>query len=242
VACYVLVHGAWGGSYGFRAVRRLLQADGHEVLTPALTGLGERAHLTGPHVDLSLHVRDVVNAVWYEDVTDLVLLGFSYGGMVVTGALEHIGDRVRELVYLDAFVPGDGDSVASLTGNPPAGATEIGVPWLVPAPPREYADPDVADWSNARRVAHPLAAFTEPVRLARPLEAHPFGRTYIRATAGSPSRAFDVAAGHARQSPAWRYHEIATNHMVAENRPEELAGLLHELAPAAARGALPSES
>jgi len=107
VARYVLVHGAWGGSYGFRFVRRLLHADGHEVFTPSLTGIGERSHLTGPHVDLSLHVLDVVNAVRYEDLDEIVLLGYSYGGMVVTGALDHIGTRVRELVYLDAFVPAD---------------------------------------------------------------------------------------------------------------------------------------
>jgi pimeloyl-ACP methyl ester carboxylesterase len=237
VACFVLVHGAWGGSYGFRAVRRLLQADGHEVFTPSLTGIGERSHLTGPHVDLSMHVLDVVNVVRYEDLDDLVLLGFSYGGMVVTGALEQIGGRVRELVYLDAFVPGDGESVASLTGAPPASGTELGAPWLVPATPREYPDPAVAEWSNARRTAQPAATFTEPVRLARPLEEHPFGRTYIRATAGSPSAAFDAAASRAKQSPAWRYHEIATTHMVPENRPRELARLLHALA----LGELPSE-
>lgn len=229
VACYVLVHGAWGGSYGFRAVRRLLQADGHEVLSPALTGIGERSHLTGPHVDLSLHVLDVVNVVRYEDVDDIVLLGFSYGGMVVTGALEHIGARVRELVYLDAFVPADGDSVASLTGGAlGAPGTEIGAPWFVPATPREFEDPVTGAWSNLRRTAQPVGTFTEPVRLPVPLEEQRFGRTYIRATA-NPGGPFEIPARHARESPAWRYHEIATNHMVPENRPAELAALLRAL-------------
>jgi pimeloyl-ACP methyl ester carboxylesterase len=231
VACYVLVHGAWGGSYGFRGVRRLLQADGHEVLTPSLTGIGERAHLTGPHVDLSLHVLDVVNAVRYDDLDDLVLLGFSYGGMVVTGALEHIGDRVRELVFLDAFVPADGDSVATLTGGAlgPAGSG-IGAPWLVPASPREFEDPATGAWSNRRRTPQPVGTFTEPVRLAVPLEAQPLGRTYIRATADPNGTVFDAPARHARESAAWRYHEIETTHMVPENRPAELAALLRALA------------
>src|SRR4029077_19838823 len=82
----------------------------------SLTGIGERAHLTSPQVSLTTHIADVVNAVWYEDLSDIVLPGYSYAGVVVTGALEHIGDRVRHLVYLDAFVPGDGETVASLGG------------------------------------------------------------------------------------------------------------------------------
>ena len=105
MAVFVLVHGAWGGAHGFRKVRGPLREAGHEVFTPSLTGIGERAHLTSPQVSLTTHIADVVNAVWYEDLSDIVLLGYSYGGAVVTGALEHIGDRVRHLVYLDAFVP-----------------------------------------------------------------------------------------------------------------------------------------
>ena len=116
MAVFVLVHGAWGGAHGFRKVRGPLRDAGHEVFTPSLTGIGERAHLTSPQVNLTTHIADVVNAVWYEDLSDIVLLGYSYGGAVVTGALEHIGDRVRHLVYLDAFVPGDGDTVAGLGG------------------------------------------------------------------------------------------------------------------------------
>jgi pimeloyl-ACP methyl ester carboxylesterase len=228
---FVLVHGAWGGSYGFRSVRRILQASGHEVLTPSLTGIGERSHLTGPHVGLSTHVLDVVNAVRYEDVAELVLLGFSYGGMVVSGALAQIGDRVRELVFLDAFVPDDGDSVASLTGGALAGPPDgIGAPWLVPAQPREFEDPAVTAWSNPRRSGQPVRTLIEPVRLTAPLEEWPFGRTYIRATQDMNGAMFDASAARARTSPAWRYHEIATTHMVPENRPDELAALLGGLA------------
>src|SRR5947209_7684489 len=131
VAIFVLVHGAWGGAHGFRKVRGPLRAAGHEVITPSLTGVGERVHLTSPQVCLTTHVTDVVNAVLYEDLHGIVLLGFSYGGFVITGALEHIGDRVRHLVYLDAFVPGDGDPVAALTG-PGRGRAVIGprADWL----------------------------------------------------------------------------------------------------------------
>ena len=111
MATFVLVHGAWSGAHGFRHVRRLLQQAGHEVFTPSLTGLGERAHLLSPQVNLTTHVRDVTNQVLYEDLSDIVLLGFSYGGFVVTGALEHIGSRISHLVYLDAFVPESGETV-----------------------------------------------------------------------------------------------------------------------------------
>jgi pimeloyl-ACP methyl ester carboxylesterase len=233
MATYVLVHGAWSGAHGFRHVRRGLHAAGHEVFTPSLTGIGERVHLTSPQVTLSTHIRDVVNTVLYEDLSDIVLLGFSYGGFVVTGALEHIADRVRHLVYLDAFVPADGDSLFGLTGRLAADGVGIGGEWLVPPLPREFDDPAEAAFAQPRRVAHPLGCFTEPVRLAQPLEEFPFTRTYIKATADEPSPAgtdaFWAAARRVSASPDWSYHEIATNHMIASNRPRELVELLGAL-------------
>lgn len=223
---YVLVHGAWGGAHGFRHVRRLLGGAGHEVFTPSLTGIGERAHLTGPQVGLSTHVDDVVNCVLYEDLSSVVLLGFSYGGMVVTGALEHLADRVRALVYLDAFVPRDGESVLSLTGEP-APLRAPGAAWLIPPTERVYDDPAEAAFAAPRRTPQPVRCFTEPVRLARPLEEFPFSRTYIRATADPrEAPAFAAAADRARASAAWRYHELATSHLVPHNRPRELTDLL----------------
>src|ERR1700744_631317 len=130
MAVFVLVHGAWGGAHGFRKVRGPLREAGHEVFTPSLTGIGERAHLTGPQVGLTTHLTDVVNTVLYEDLHDIVLLGYSYGGFVVTGALDHIGDRVAHLVYLDAFVPGDGDTVDGQTGMSGRGVIGFGHDWL----------------------------------------------------------------------------------------------------------------
>ena len=243
MAVFVLVHGAWGGAHGFRKIRGPLRAAGHEVFTPSLTGIGERAHLTSPQVGLTTHITDVVNTIVYEDLRDIVLLGFSYGGFVVTGALEHVAERVRHLVYLDAFVPDDGDTVDG-TGSLGAGRSVIGLghDWLVPPLPREFDDPAEAAWASARRTPQPVGCFTEPVRLVRPLEDYPFTRTYIKATgeprprpeaggepgpeAGGP---FWAAADRAKASPAWRYREIATSHMVASNRPAELARLLLEL-------------
>ena len=240
MSTFVLVHGAWAGAHGFRKVRPLLRHAGHEVSTPSLTGLGERVHLTGPQVGLTTHIEDVVNHILYEDLDDIVLLGFSYGGMVVTGALEHIGDRVRHLVYLDAFVPEDGDSVRTMLGAPRGAAIELGAAWSVDAAPRQYDDPDDAAWSEVRRVAHPARCFAEPVRLAQPLEAFPFTRTYIKATADAPdapgNSTFWSTAARAKASPAWRYHEIDTNHMIANNRPTELATILLELSSSSTQG------
>jgi pimeloyl-ACP methyl ester carboxylesterase len=230
---YVLVHGAWSGAHGFRHVRRLLRAAGHEVSTPSLTGIGERSHLVSPQVDLTTHICDVVNHVLYEDLDDIVLVGFSYGGMVVTGSLEHIGVRVRHLVYLDAFVPNDGDSLFGLIGVPDTPRT-LTDPWLIPPTPREFDDPAEADFANPRRTPHPVGCFTEPVRLVQPLEDFAFSRTYIRATADAPdapgTAVFEAAAARARNSPAWQYYEVATNHMIPNNRPKELAELLLTIA------------
>jgi pimeloyl-ACP methyl ester carboxylesterase len=234
MATYVLVHGAWSGAHGFRRVRPRLQAAGHQAFTPSLTGIGERVHLVSPQVDLTTHIRDVVNQVLYEGLDDVVLLGFSYGGFVVTGALEHIAGNVRHLVYLDAFVPDDGDTLLAMASGAGRAPIGLGDPWLVPPTPRDFDDPDEAAFANPRRTAHPLACFTEPVHLAQPLEDFPFARTYIRATADAPdapgTAAFDAAAARARSSDAWHYHEVATNHMIPNNRPDELADLLLKMA------------
>jgi len=236
VTAFVLVHGAWGGAHGFRHVRRLLAAAGHEATAPSLTGIGERVHLVSPQVGLGTHVTDVVHHVLYEDLVDLVLVGFSYGGMVVTGALEHVAERVRSLVYVDAFVPADGDSVHALLGAPEPGPRRPGDPWLLDGPVRRYDDPAEEAFSVPRRTPQPLASFAEPVRLSRPLEDFPFPRTYVRATVPEPgvppNPAFDAAAEHARTSPAWRYREIATTHLIPQNRPGELVDLLFEAASA----------
>lgn len=235
MAAFVLVHGAWGGAHGFRHLRRLLQAAGHEVTTPSLTGIGERVHLAHPLVNLSTHVRDLVNHLLYEDLQDIVLLGFSYGGMVVTGALEHIAGRVQHLVYLDAFVPQHGDSAGSLLrGSAARQKIELDDDWQLSGPVREFDDPAEAQWMAPRRTPQPKACFSEPVFLAQPLEDYPFTRTYIKAIAAPENdpgnEAFWRAARRVRQSPAWQYFEIATNHMVANNRPQELAALLLKVA------------
>src|SRR5262249_57908869 len=158
----------------FRKVRGPLRAAGHEVFTPSLTGVGERVHLTSPQVCLTTHVTDVVNTVLYEDLHGIVLLGFSYGGFVVTGALEYIGDRVRHLVYLDAFVPDDGDRLETvLGGGAGPGAIGVGGEWLGAPQPRGFDDPAEAAGGNARRTPQPGGGFPEAGPPVRPPEGIP---------------------------------------------------------------------
>ena len=157
--------------------------------------------------------------------------------MVVTGALEHIAERVRHLVYLDAFVPGHGDTASSLLrGAAPRPKIGLGDDWQLAGPVREFDDPAEAQWMAPRRTAQPKGTFSEAVFLTQPLEDYPFTRTYIKATAAPEddpgNSAFWAAARRVRNSPAWQVHEIATNHMVANNRPQELADLLLRVADA----------
>jgi pimeloyl-ACP methyl ester carboxylesterase len=233
MATYVLVHGGWSGAHGFRHVRPRLAVAGHEVFTPSLTGIGERSHLASPMVDLSTHVRDVVNQMLYEDLTGVVLLGFSYGGFVVTGALEHVAERIRHLVYLDAFVPDDGETALGHIMGLEAGPAALGDDWLVSPPERTFDDPAEGSWMTARRTAHPIGCFTEPVRLAQPLEDFGFARTYVKATLDPPTDvgadALWRAAERAKSSPAWQYRELATTHIVPSNCPEELSQLLLDM-------------
>jgi pimeloyl-ACP methyl ester carboxylesterase len=236
MATIVLVHGAWGGAQGWRKIRPLLHEAGHEVFTPSLTGIGERSHLASPQVTLSTHLQDVVNSVFYEDLTDITLVGYSYGGMVVTGCLDYIGERIKHLVYLDAFVPGDGQSLNTLTGQVKEGEARP-LPkqdWLRQPMARTYDDAADAAFSEPRRTAQPEGTFSEPVRLLRPQEDWPFSLTYIKAT-GEPrpaqnnGGAFWIAADMAKASPRWGYYEIETNHMVPYNKPRELADVLIEV-------------
>ena len=114
---FVLVHGAWGGGWAWRpTVGALLREAGHEVFTPTLTGLGERAHLASPDIDLETHINDIVGVIEYENLHDVVLMGHSYGGMAITGVADRVPERLAHLVYVDAFVPEDGQSLADLIG------------------------------------------------------------------------------------------------------------------------------
>ena len=233
MSTFVLVHGGWSGSHSFRHIRQLLQAEGHDVFTPCLTGIGERSHLASPLVNLGTHVHDVVNHILYEDLSDIVLVGFSYGGFVVTASLEHISSRIKHLVYLDAFVPENGETAFGQIFGMGRPTIEIEDAWTIPPVEREFDDKSEGEWMGARRTPHPAGCFTEPVFLEKPLEDFKFSRTYIKASKNPSSDigadALWQAANRAKDSSAWEYREIATTHMIASNQPKELSELLVEV-------------
>ena len=114
---FVIVHGAWGGGWDWRTVDSLLTKDGYKVVRVTLTGLGERHHLASPNVGLYTHIDDVVNKILWDDLKDVILLGHSYGGMVITGVADRIPERIKRLVYVDAMLPDSGESVRSLQSD-----------------------------------------------------------------------------------------------------------------------------
>jgi len=117
MSTYVLVHGAWHGSRCWKRVRKALQVQGDDVFTPTLTGLGERSHLLSPHVNLGTHIEDIVNLIKWEELSDVVLCGHSYGGCVISGVADRVPDRIGALVYLDAFVLKDGQKPAGYSST-----------------------------------------------------------------------------------------------------------------------------
>ena len=160
---FLVCHGAWSAGWAWKKMHPLMQAAGHRLLTPSYTGLGERAHLTNPSIDLETHIADVLNVIQYEDLRDIVLLGHSYGGMVATGAADRARDRVAQLIYVDAFVPRDGQSLFDLNEpgrQPMRDAATMGDGWRVPpmASPPDTSPEDV-EWLAARRVHMPIKCF-----------------------------------------------------------------------------------
>jgi pimeloyl-ACP methyl ester carboxylesterase len=232
---YVLVHGAWGGSHSWKDFAPLLWAAGHRVFTPSLTGLGERTHLAGPDVNLTTHITDVVNCIEYNDLRDIVLVGHSYGGMVVTGVQEILHDRIAHIVYEDAFLPRDGESC----WTPEMVRANLGDDgWSVmrPGQPLTAATQDEPAQPVTGMSPQPRGTLEEPVRLSMPLEQRHFTRTYVKAADNPRPREDDrrgffwEAAARVSGDPHWRYFELPCGHGIHREMPQEFAGILLALA------------
>jgi pimeloyl-ACP methyl ester carboxylesterase len=235
VATFVLVHGAWHGAWCWSRVRHALQAQGHEVFTPTLTGLADRSHLLSREVDLETHVADVANLLKWEDLSDVVLCGHSYGGCVISGAADRVADRIGALVYLDAFVPKDGESVHDML--PPEardaqlqGAREFGDGWRVPPIPAEFFNVNAADraWVDNLCTPQPLATFQQGVRLKGRPDAIA-NRSFIFAAGWGPSpfHFYEDA-----KAAGWRTSEADCGHDVMVDDPAFLTRELLAVAPA----------
>jgi pimeloyl-ACP methyl ester carboxylesterase len=234
MATFLVAHGAWSAGWAWKKMRPLLRAKGHEIFTPTYTGLGERVHLASPQVALETHIADMLGVLQFEDLREVVLIGHSYGGMVATGVADRAPERLAQLVYLDAFVPRDGQCLFDLLGAESSArmreaARTVGDGWRTPPSPvpPDTSEEDVA-WVTPRRVMQPLRTLEQPVHLTGAGERLP--KAYIYCTRARPGDVFRQFAQRARTEPGWRYFEIDASHNVHITAPESLATLLDHIA------------
>lgn len=244
MATFVVAHGAWSSSWAWKKMRPLMREAGHDLSVPAYTGLGERAHAASPAVSLDTHIADVIGVIEMEDLRDIVLVGHSYGGMVATGVAAAARDRLRHLVYLDAFVPLPGQCLLDLQkpehrARIVEAASSHGQGWRVPpqAPPPDTSPEDL-DWMTPRRMPQPLLTFTTPLSGEHAPYAGP--RTYIFCTRVGPADSFSQFAERARSEPGWRYLELDASHNPHITVPGRLMAVLADIA--AVSQATPSRS
>jgi pimeloyl-ACP methyl ester carboxylesterase len=229
---FLVCHGAWSAGWAWKKMHPLMRAAGHRLVTPSYTGLGERAHLAHRELDLESHIQDMLNVIQYEDLRDIVLVGHSYGGMVATGVADRARDKVAQLIYIDAFVPGDGQSLFDLNESgrvPLQKAAKEGDGWRAP-PMQTPPDTSRADveWLSTRRVHMPIKCFEEKLKMqGGPLT---LPRSYIYATRITPADTFGPFARITKSDPAWRYFEIDASHSPNVTAPEALMALLEKIA------------
>jgi pimeloyl-ACP methyl ester carboxylesterase len=217
----VIVHGAWGGAWAFKNVAGLLREKGFNVYRPQLTGLGERMHLSRPEIGLSTHIDDVVNVILFENLKDIILVGHSYGGMVITGVAERVPERIKKLVYLDAFVPEDGESIMSIARG--------GGDWLKQMTKGDYVVPIWVkpDQAPPKDVPQSLKSFTEPIVLKNE-QARKLPATYILTVEkGKETKADDFYPQAQRAvKKGWPMLELAADHNPQWSAPESLVEML----------------
>lgn len=227
---YVLVHGAWGGGWKFARVAEALRKRGHIVFTPTLTGQGERSHLQSATINLTTHITDILNVIRYEDLSDVVLLGHSYGGIVIAGVADAVPEKIATLVYLDAFIPEDGKSLFDL--YIPAAAqmfvdragTLGGL--FVPPPPAGFFGVNEQDAPRVDALAapHPIATMMEKIRLTGAHE-RVSKRIYVHGTVLPRESPFKPFYEQARRE-GWETHALPCGHDIMLDRPEELTAIL----------------
>ena len=231
MATFVLVHGAFQGARVYTKLASILRQAGHNVYMPTLTGLGERAHLSSLSINLDLHIQDIVNVFEYEDITDAILCGHSYGGMVITGAANRISGRIRSLFFVDAYVPADGESLMDLVG------AETALAFLAQAagnggmiPPISAATFKVnqadADWVDALSVPQPLATFVQAVRGGVESPAVSGLRRSFLFAAANGGDWFVSTHARLKDHPEWQVSEAECGHCIMLDRPEQLAASL----------------
>lgn len=239
MATYVLVHGGAHGGWCYQRVAPILRSAGHEVYTPTMTGVGERSHLVGPDVDLDMHTDDIAAVLFYEDLHDVILVGHSYGGMVITGTADKAADRIGSLVFLDAANPVDNQSLVDVSGPiieavRPSGKVVNGAELvLLPGPGAGafygVTDPDDIAWMDERLTGHPWRCFEQRLRLTNEAALWALPQYHIVCTSTLPTRDPELM-GKARA--AGRLWDIDTGHDLMITEPQRVADALLEVAEA----------
>lgn len=233
MATFVLVHGAWAGSVIWRPIAQALRKAGHEVFTPTLTGIGERKHLLNPEIDLTTHIQDVLGVIDYEDLSEIVLVGHSYGGMVVTGVADAVPEKIASLVYLDAFVPEHGQSLFDIQRpGTPRPATVPGADWLTaPLPIETFGEPspEVRDFAARKTSPQPTACFAQPLKLTGGVNRIA-RKTYIYCNDPEPTT-FTPLYEKLKRTPGWTVLTLPCTHMAQLDMPEALTALLLRAMP-----------
>ena len=229
---FVLVHGAWHGGWCWRRVADQLERKGHKVFTPTLTGLCDRSHLLTKDVNVAMHATDVVNLVKWEGLKDIVLVGHSYAGIVVTEVAERIGPQIASIMFLDAFYPGPGDSLFSMGSDAVkkliSEAQSRGDLALKPIPAAVFNvnEKDRA-WIDAQCTPQPLATFLDKTAATGGREKVP-KKSYVRAK-GYNSVPFDTGLAKSKTA-GWRTYEVPCGHDVMVDMPDRLVEILLEVA------------
>jgi pimeloyl-ACP methyl ester carboxylesterase len=236
LATFVLVHGGGHGGWCYKPVTERLRAAGHLVYAPSLTGLGERVHLLSASIDLETHVTDIASLIEVEELTDVILVGHSYGGMVITGVADRVGSRIGNLVYLDAANPTDGQSLVDVAGPMMLMARSMGEVRqgielvLIPerTPPQFYGvtDPEQIAWVSAKLSPHPWACFEQPLVLRDPVALAKVPQSHIVCTSTLPGR--DVPA--LKAASEGRFWDIDTGHDLMLTEPDKVTECLLEIA------------
>ena len=227
----LVCHGAWSGGWSWKKMFPLVEAAGYRLVVPTYTGLGEREHLANPAIDLETHIQDVLSAIKFEDLNDIILLGHSYGGMVATGVADRARERVRQLIYLDAFVPREGQSLFDLNEGGRAhleASAKNGDGWRIEplTPPPDTAAEDL-DWIMPRRVRMPIKCFQMKLKLGHGEPAMP--RSYIYAGRKTPADTFGQFSRRAQSESGWRHVEIDASHAPNISAPDRLMGALTKM-------------
>lgn len=229
---FLVCTGAWSAGWSWKKVHPLMAASGHRLVVPTYTGLGEREHLASSSNDLETHIQDMLAVIKYQDLRDILLVGHSYGGMVATGVADRARDRITQLVYLDAFVPTDGQSLMDV--GPPAvrqrmqELAKAGDGWRVPSNPipSDTSEADVK-WISERRLPQSIRCFEQPLKMRGGDLTLP--RSYVYFTRVPPADPFRPFAERARNDPSWRYYELDASHSAHVTAPEALARLLQTI-------------